>query len=266
MLDYLNIKRIAADTGFDRCGIAPCHPMPRNRAWFDRWLGHGYQSSLAYMERNADKRFDPAQLVEGARTAIVCAVGYKNHIGAGYPAGHRAKVASYACTTDYHTTLRAMLGQMLRTLCAEYPALRGRAFVDTAPLAEKQLAVEAGLGWIGRQSLLVMPDLGSYVVLGELLLTDQTDRYDTPYAGSGCGACRRCVEHCPTGAIVSDRVVDTNRCIACHTIERQPAAEVTLDGWIFGCDACQSCCPVCPWIRLFRWNRWRRWNSCLIWC
>lgn len=243
MLDYLNIKRIAADTGFDRCGIAPCRPMPRNRAWFDRWLGHGYQSSLAYMERNADKRFDPARLVEGARTAIVCAVGYKNRIGAGYPAGHRAKVASYACTTDYHTTLRAMLGQMLRTLCAEYPALRGRAFVDTAPLAEKQLAVEAGLGWIGRQSLLVMPDLGSYVVLGELLLTDQTDRYDTPYAGSGCGACRRCVEHCPTGAIVSDRVVDTNRCIACHTIERQPAAEVTLDGWIFGCDACQSCCP-----------------------
>ena len=134
MLDYLNIKRIAADTGFDRCGIAPCRPMPRNRAWFDRWLGHGYQSSLAYMERNADKRFDPARLVEGARTAIVCAVGYKNRIGAGYPAGHRAKVASYACTTDYHTTLRAMLGQMLRTLCAEYPALRGRAFVDTAPL------------------------------------------------------------------------------------------------------------------------------------
>lgn len=243
MLDYLNIKRIAADTGFDRCGIAPCRPMPRNRAWFDRWLGHGYQSSLAYMERNADKRFDPAQLVEGARTAIVCAVGYKNHIGAGYPAGHRAKVASYACTTDYHTTLRAMLGQMLRTLCAEYPALRGRAFVDTAPLAEKQLAVEAGLGWIGRQSLLVMPDLGSYVVLGELLLTDQTDRYDTPYAGSGCGTCRSCVGHCPTGAIVSDRVVDTNRCIACHTIEKQPAAEVDLDGWIFGCDACQSCCP-----------------------
>ena len=94
MLDYLNIKRIAADTGFDRCGIAPCRPMPRNRAWFDRWLGHGYQSSLAYMERNADKRFDPAQLVEGARTAIVCAVGYKNRIGAGNPAGHRAKVAS----------------------------------------------------------------------------------------------------------------------------------------------------------------------------
>lgn len=243
MLDYLNIKRIAADTGFDRCGIAPCRPMPRNRAWFDRWLGHGYQSSLAYMERNADKRFDPAQLVEGARTAIVCAVGYKNRIGAGYPAGHRAKVASYACTTDYHTTLRAMLGQMLRTLCAEYPGLTGRTFVDTAPLAEKQLAVEAGLGWIGRQSLLVTPDLGSYVLLGELLLTAEADRYDTPYAGNGCGTCRSCVGHCPTGAIVSDRVVDTNRCIACHTIEKQPAAEVDLDGWIFGCDACQSCCP-----------------------
>ena len=243
MLDHLKIKRAAAEAGFDRCGLTPCRPMPRNEAWFRAWLRHGYQSSLAYMERNTDKRFDPARLFEGARTAVVCAVGYKNAIGAGYPAGHRAKVASYACTTDYHTTLRGMLDRLFAALRAEYPGLTGRTFVDTAPLAEKQLAVEAGLGWIGRQSLLVMPDLGSYVVLGELLLTDQTDRYDIPYAGSGCGACRRCVEHCPTGAIVSDRVVDTNRCIACHTIERQPAAEVDLDGWIFGCDACQSCCP-----------------------
>ena len=246
MLDYLNIKRIAADTGFDRCGIAPCRPMPRNRAWFDRWLGHGYQSSLAYMERNADKRFDPAQLVEGARTAIVCAVGYKNRIGAGYPAGHRAKVASYACTTDYHTTLRAMLGQMLRTLCAEYPALRGRAFVDTAPLAEKQLAVEAGLGWIGRQSLLVMPDLGSYVVLGELILTEETDRYDAPFEGSRCGTCRSCIDNCPTGAVAPDRTIDTGRCISCRTIEREQPGQTDLHGWIFGCDACQSLCP---------WNR-----------
>ena len=243
MLDHLKIKRAAADAGFDRCGLTPCRPMPRNEAWFRTWLRHGYQSSLAYMERNTDKRFDPARLFEEARTAVVCAVGYKNAIGAGYPAGHRAKVASYACTTDYHTTLRGMLDRLFAALRAEYPGLTGRTFVDTAPLAEKQLAVEAGLGWIGRQSLLVTPDLGSYVLLGELLLTAEADRYDTPYAGNGCGTCRSCVGHCPTGAIVSDRVVDTNRCIACHTIEKQPAAEVDLDGWIFGCDACQSCCP-----------------------
>lgn len=243
MLDHRNIKRLAAGEGFDLCGIAPCRHLAENEARFREWLAAGYQSSLDYLERNADKRFDPRRLVERARTAVVCAVAYKNRASEGYPPGCRTRIASYACAADYHATIRDRLRRMLAALKAAHPALEGRAFVDTAPLCEKQLAVEAGLGWIGRQSLLVMPDLGSYVVLGELLLTDQTDRYDIPYAGSGCGACRRCVEHCPTGAIVSDRVVDTNRCIACHTIELQPAAEVTLDGWIFGCDACQSCCP-----------------------
>ena len=188
-------------------------------------------------------RSDPRRLVEGARTAVVCAVGYKNRASEGYPAGCRTKIASYACAADYHATVRVMLARLFEELRGMWPGLRGRAFVDTAPLLEKQLAVEAGLGWIGRQSLLVTPRLGSFVVLGELILADEADRYDEPFEGTRCGRCRNCIESCPTGAIVAPRVVDAGRCIACHTIEREPASRIDLDGWIFGCDRCQSCCP-----------------------
>ena len=243
MLDHQYIKKLAADAGFDLCGLAPCRHLVENESMLRAWLGKGYQSSLAYMERNVEKRADPRKLVEGARTAVVCAVSYKNRAGEGYPPGHRTKVASYACAADYHTTIKGMLGRMLDALRASRPDLSGRAFVDTAPLLEKQLAVEAGLGWIGRQSLLVTPQYGTFVVLGELLLDQEADSYDTPFAGSRCGTCRRCIEACPTGAILPDRMIDTGRCIACHTIERQPDTPIGLNGWIFGCDACQNACP-----------------------
>ena len=236
MLDHRNIKRLAAGEGFDLCGIAPCRHLAENEARFREWLAAGYQSSLDYLERNADKRFDPRRLVERARTAVVCAVAYKNRASEGYP-------PSYACAADYHATIRDRLRRMLAALKAAHPALEGRAFVDTAPLCEKQLAVEAGLGWIGRQSLLVTPQHGSFVLLGELILTDEADAYDAPFEGEGCGRCRRCLESCPTGALVRSRMLDTGRCIACHTIEKEPGTEVDLHGWIFGCDACQSCCP-----------------------
>lgn len=243
MLDRSEIKRLAAEEGFDLCGLAPCRPLEQHAARFRDWLARGYQSTLGYLERNAEKRFDPTRLFEGARTAVVCAVSYKNAAGDGYPAGHRAKVASYACAADYHTTLRAMLGRMLDALVAAHPGLRGRAFVDTAPLAEKLLAVEAGLGWIGRQSLLVTPRYGTYVLLGELLLTEPCESYDRPFEGSRCGTCRACLDACPAGALAADRTVDTRRCISRHTVERDPDPEAALHGWIFGCDACQSCCP-----------------------
>lgn len=243
MLDPKKIKTLAADVGFDLCGVAPCRRLEQNESWFRRWLSEGYQSSLEYLERNAGKRFDPRLLVEGARTAVVCAVSYKNRTGEGYPAGHRAKVASYACARDYHATIKTMLGRLFDALKAAHPGLQGRAFVDTAPLAEKQLAVEAGLGWIGRQSLLVTPQFGTYVLLGELLLCDEAEVYDAPFEGTRCGRCGNCIDSCPTGAIVAPRTIDTGRCISCHTVERQPSGEVDLDGWIFGCDRCQSCCP-----------------------
>lgn len=243
MLAAERIKLLAARTGFDLCGVASCRRFAESEARFRAWLGRGCHASLGYLERNVDKRFDPRRLVEGARTAVVCAVGYKNRAGEGYPAGHRAKVASYACTTDYHTTLRAMLHRLFDLLAAECPGLTGRAFVDTAPLSEKRLAVEAGLGWIGRQSLLVTPRFGTYVLLGELILTAEADRYDAPFEGSRCGSCRRCLDSCPSGALAEPYAVDARRCISRHTVERETDGPIDLDGWIFGCDACQSCCP-----------------------
>lgn len=246
MLDRSFIRQSAAAAGFDLCGVAPCRHLVRNEQFFRRWLGDGRHASLGYLERNLDKRFDVRRLVEGAQTIVVCAVGYKNGLSDGYPDDFRAKIASYALTADYHATIKGMLGDLFGRLRAAEPALAGRAFVDSAPLVEKQLAVEAGLGWIGRQSLLVTPQYGSYVVLGELILTEETDRYDAPFEGSRCGTCRSCIDNCPTGAVAPDRTIDTGHCISCRTIEREQPGQTDLHGWIFGCDACQSLCP---------WNR-----------
>lgn len=243
MISSLQIKALAHQTGFDLCGITPCRHLAFNEEKFHVWLDNGFQSSLSYMERNSEKRFDPRLLVENSKTVVVCAVSYKNDFDFTYPPAFPLKVASYACNRDYHDTIREMLHSLFQKLKEYSPSLMGRCFVDTAPLAEKQLAVEAGLGWIGRQSLLITPQFGSFVLLGELVLCEEVDKYDTPYNGVGCGSCHRCMEHCPTHAIVEERVINTNRCISCHTIEKEPRQNVDLHGWIFGCDECQMCCP-----------------------
>ena len=190
MLDRSFIRQSAAAAGFDLCGVAPCRHLVRNEQFFRRWLGDGRHASLGYLERNLDKRFDVRRLVEGAQTVVVCAVGYKNGLSDGYPDDFRAKIASYALTADYHATIKGMLGDLFGRLRAAEPALAGRAFVDSAPLVEKQLAVEAGLGWIGRQSLLVTPRFGSFVLLGELVLDAACDRYDPPLRRSLPDRCR----------------------------------------------------------------------------
>ena len=145
---------------------------------------------------------------------------------------------------DYHLTIKEMLAKVAERLKEHYPTLRFRAFTDSAPLAEKSYAVRAGLGWIGRNSLLITPEHGSMLHLGELVISEEVDEYDTPTEDVGCGECRRCVEACPNGAILTNRTIDTRRCISCRTIEREAEGEsIELDGWIFGCDACQVVCP-----------------------
>jgi epoxyqueuosine reductase len=243
MLCFDYIKTAALRLGFDLCGIARYQNFEVNERAYMRWLEKGYDSSLGYMRNYLDKRFDVRQLVEGAKTVVVCAVSYKSEISGGYDKSDSCKIASYACNRDYHKILKKMLQSLLRELQTQYPQLQGRTFVDSAPLLEKQYAVEAGLGWIGRQSLLITPEFGSYVLLGELVLDMEADAYDAPYEGVGCGECRRCMDACPTSAIVAPMTIDTAKCISCRTIESDNDANIDLHGWIFGCEECQNCCP-----------------------
>lgn len=243
MLESAYIKKEAAAAGFDICGITRCRKLAEDETRFRNWLEAGYAAELEYLSRNLDKRFDPSRLVEGAKTVVVCGAGYKNRFSDGYPADCGVKVASYACTRDYHTTIKGMLRRLFEALRERYPEIGGRIFTDSAPLLEKRLAIDAGLGWRGRQSLLITPQFGSYVLLGELVLTDEADEYDTPLENVGCGECRRCADACPNKAILDDRCIDASRCISCATVEGRAADGTKLHGWIFGCDECQSCCP-----------------------
>lgn len=244
MISRKIIINIAREAGFDLVGIARAEHLSSEYNRFNEWMLEGNASTLDYLKRNIDKRFDASILVDGARSVIVCAISYLSHYSRGYKEGWRTKVASYALARDYHLTIKEMLTYVAERLKEHYPTLRFRAFTDSAPLAEKSYAVRAGLGWIGRNSLLVTPEHGSMIHLGELVINEEVDQYNTPMDGVGCGECRRCVEACPNGAILENRTIDTRRCISCRTIEREAnEAKINLDGWIFGCDGCQVVCP-----------------------
>jgi epoxyqueuosine reductase len=244
MIDRNVITNAAHSVGFDLVGVLPAQALVDERKRFEQWLIDGNASTLDYLGRNVDKRFDVRLLVEGAQSVIICAISYLSPYSRGYDETCKTKIASYALARDYHLTIKEMLNSMAEELKRSYPNLRYRAFTDSAPLAEKSLAVRAGLGWIGRQSLVVNPKLGTMFHLGELVIDMLVDEYDKPMEGVGCGSCRRCVYICPNGAISESRMIDTRRCISCRTIEREGCSEkITLDGWIYGCDACQSVCP-----------------------
>ena len=233
------IRHKALEMGFDAVGIARCRPLTSQRETFDRWLERGYDGSLDYLRRTVDKRFDPALLFEGARSVVVCAASYKRPPCEGPVA---SRIASYARSRDYHLTIKEKLFELLKALEELMPGSRGRVFTDTAPLSEKSWAVEAGLGWIGRHSLLVHPRLGSFLLLGEIVTTAELEP-DAPFEGEGCGPCRACMEACPAGAILPDRKIDAGRCISRRTVEKAEGDEGDLHGWLFGCDACQLACP-----------------------
>ena len=242
MLRREEIKNIAHRVGFDLCGVAKCQEFADDKAFLEQWIERGFSSTLGYMERNIDKRANAGLLVEGAKSVIVCGVAYKNQFSNGYSDDCRQKIASYALCKDYHTTIKQMLKQLCNALKEDEPTLSGRVFADSAPVFEKRYAVEAGLGWIGRQSLLVTPQFGTFVLLGVAIVDSECDSYDAPLQGVGCGNCHRCIDACPNSAII-DRHIDTRRCISRMTIEQSDENNLQLHGWIFGCDSCQSCCP-----------------------
>ena len=237
------IKDVAAEVGFDMCGITRAHNFDAEERFFTQWLERGMHGGLTYLERNIDKRFAPSVLVPGARSVIVCAVAYKNTFS--IPANTTSdspKIASYAVSCDYHDTIKYMLRLMTDRLQQLFGHFAFRTFVDSAPLAEKLLAADAGLGFIGRNKLLVSPRFGSYVLLGEIVSELEPDVCDVPYTGSGCGNCRRCEQGCPAGAL-TPAGLDAGRCISRLTVEHNASSAVGCYGWIFGCDECQRVCP-----------------------
>lgn len=244
MISRKIITKAALDVGFDLVGVVRAEHLTKEHNYFNEWLLEGNASTLDYLKRNVEKRFDASLLVEGARSVVICAISYLSPYSRGYNEEAKTKIASYALARDYHTTIKELLSKLAEQLKTYSPQLRCRAFTDSAPLAEKSYAVRAGLGWIGRNSLLVTPNNGSMLHLGELVIDEEVDHYDMPMEATGCGECRRCIEACPNNAILDNRTIDTRRCISCRTIEREAEGEqVSLDGWIFGCDACQSVCP-----------------------
>ena len=175
MIDKKVIINAAKSVGFDMVGVVAAEALVEERKRFEQWLLDGNNSTLAYLERNVDKRFDMRLLVEGARSVVICAVSYLSPYGRGYDEACNTKVASYALARDYHKSIKEMLCALAEELKLHNPKLQYRAFTDSAPVAEKSLAVRAGLGWIGRQSLLINPHFGSMLHLGELVIDDVVD-------------------------------------------------------------------------------------------
>lgn len=239
MNKLFSIQRQAVELGFDCCRIARSRELAEQRTYLSGWLTAGRHGGLEYMQRNLEKRLDPEQLHEGTRSIIVCGIGYKRSETANPVL---SRIASYAWGRDYHLVIREKLEKLMKIVQQAYPGSSGRIFVDSAPLLEKAWAVEAGLGWVGRNTLLIHPTLGSYLMLGTIL-TDAELPPDARYLGN-CGSCRRCIEACPTGALGEDGMLDAGRCISRRTIEDcAPGQEGELHGWIFGCDLCQRACP-----------------------
>ncbi len=238
------IKELALASGFDLVGVAAAEPTHQD-AYLQRWLDNGYHGSMAWMGNHFDKRVDPTKLVSGAKSVVAVAMNYYTpHQHS--PDPDSGRISRYAWGDDYHDILKKQLKQMLSAIKSWDEAIDGRAFVDTAPILDKFWAVRAGLGWVGKHSNVITRTHGSWVFLGELVLNIELD-YDLPMTDF-CGSCRRCIDACPTNAIVEPYVVDATRCISYWTIEHKgdidPDIAARLGDRIFGCDDCQD---VCPW-------------------
>ena len=242
-LDF--IQKSALSCGFNLCGSASCREKTEHKKFLQNYLDNSYNAGLGYLERNFEKRLDPRLLVPGAKSIIVCAVSH-NNMAWKEQKNSNYKIASYALAKDYHISIKKMLNELLTILKSENPEIKARVFVDTAPILEKAWAVEAGLGWIGKNSLLITPEFGSFINLGEIVLDIELEEYSEPYINSHCGNCTRCIDNCPNSAIRAPKIVDARRCISRLTVERNVGdceADYPTHDWLFGCDMCQCVCP-----------------------
>ncbi len=249
MLNALRVKELAFGVPFDVCGITSPELAAETRARFLEWLAKGHHGEMEYLAKEPDRRLEAARVLASVRSVIVLGLNYYQPNSELVPEGH-GRVARYARGRDYHKVMAAKIKKLVKLLEGEAGGKEAtyRWFVDYGPLMERSYAEKAGLGYIGRNSLLINRQFGSWLLLAEIL----TDLELEPDQASGfahgrCGKCRRCVEACPTGAIVADRVIDARKCISYLTIERPSEIPSELaekmGDLIFGCDICQEVCP-----------------------
>lgn len=244
------IKAKAAELGFDFCGIARAEFLEDEAPRLEAWLNKGMHGQMSYMANHFDKRLDPRLLVDDAKSVITVLLNYYPETR--LPEGDDDyKLSKYAYGTDYHFVLKDKLKALLVFIQDEIGDVGGRAFVDSAPVMDKVWAKRSGTGWVGKHSNLINREIGSFFFIGELIL-DLALEPDGPIADY-CGTCTRCIDACPTDAIVAPYVVDGSKCIAYFTIELKEAIPAEVRGqfqnWAFGCDICQD---VCPWNRFSR--------------
>lgn len=241
------VKQTAQQLGFDFCGIAKAVYLDEDARRLENWLNKGMHGNMLYMQNHFDLRVDPQKLVPGAKSVITLLLNY-------YPEQQQQpstyKVSKYAYGKDYHEVIREKLNSFLQTLRSEIGEIAGRGFVDSAPVLERAWAQKSGVGWIGKNGNLINKQKGSFYFIATLI-TDLDLTADAPYAKDYCGSCTRCIDSCPTEAILPGKVIDGSKCISYFTIELKDALipekmKGQFDNWMFGCDTCQD---VCPWNR-----------------
>jgi epoxyqueuosine reductase len=246
---YANfIKQKAASLGFDFCGIAHARFLEEEAPRLEQWLNQNMHGQMHYMANHFEKRLDPTQLVPGAKSVISLMYNYYPEKKLDETSESALKLAKYAYGTDYHFVIKDLLKSLFQAIQEEIGQVEGRVFVDSAPVMERQWAALAGLGWQGKNSLLLNKQMGSFFFLAEIIC-DLSLPPDGPVKDY-CGTCTRCIDACPTDAIPEPYVVDGSRCISYLTIELKDAIpnqfKEQMEGWVFGCDICQD---VCPWNR-----------------
>lgn len=241
------IKQLATELGFDFCGIAKATKLDEDAKRLESWLNKGMHGSMHYMERYFDMRIDPRQLVPGANSVITLLLNY-------FPTekqrNDELKISKYAYGKDYHEVIREKLNKYIEHIKAVIGDFHGRGFVDSAPVLERTWAQRSGLGWVGKNGNLINKQMGSFFFIATLI-TDLELEADEPFTRDYCGTCSRCIDACPTDAILPGKVVDGSKCISYFTIELKDMLipnemKGKFENWMFGCDICQD---VCPWNR-----------------
>ena len=241
------IKAEAMRLGFAQCGISKAGFLEEEAPRLEQWLTNNHHGTMSYMENHFDKRLDPRLLVEGAKSVISLSLNY-------YPATQQLdaeapKISKYAYGADYHVIIKEKLGQLLNFITENIGEVSGRAFTDSAPVMDRAWARKSGLGWVGKNSNLLAKKSGSFFFLAELII-DLELEYDHLLQADHCGSCTKCIDACPTEAILSPAIIDANKCISYLTIELKEEIpdqfQGKMDNWMFGCDICQD---VCPWNR-----------------